>query len=249
MKKGFTLVELIVVIAILAILSVTSFVVFSAWFIKARNSRRITDIKNMEGALTSYYYSKKIVNASWYQYPIPWKAVSIVDSGDNLIGLIWVFDENVTSQMKDVLKAPLDPFDKSYYWYALYRFPQAFELVALLEYTPEIGLANQAYALELGNRVALVVDNIADADKIPVRPLDIVDRNTGFVTSDLLGTDGKIVLDTDNVDIKHITGRYVWWVEVAKGLFKIAPVDRLEWSKADEVNKNDLIPVGKLIDF
>lgn len=54
-KKGFTLVELLVVISIIAILSVIGITVLSGVQKSARNSKRISDMKAIALALEIYY--------------------------------------------------------------------------------------------------------------------------------------------------------------------------------------------------
>ena len=54
-KKGFSLVELLVVITISAILSVTAYVALSGQTEKARNSRRQQDLSTIQSALEIYY--------------------------------------------------------------------------------------------------------------------------------------------------------------------------------------------------
>jgi prepilin-type N-terminal cleavage/methylation domain-containing protein len=52
-KKAFTLVELIVVITILAILGTIAFLSLQGYSADARNSKRTSDINNMETAITT----------------------------------------------------------------------------------------------------------------------------------------------------------------------------------------------------
>ena len=63
MKKGFTLVELLVVIAIIAILSTLSVVALNSARAKSRDARRQSDIKQIRTALDMYYDSNN------QQYP------------------------------------------------------------------------------------------------------------------------------------------------------------------------------------
>ncbi len=55
MKKGFTLVELLVVIAIIGILSTLSVVSLNSARAKSRDARRLSDIKQIRTALDMYY--------------------------------------------------------------------------------------------------------------------------------------------------------------------------------------------------
>ena len=57
MKKGFTLVELLVVIAIIGILSTLSVVSLNSARAKARDARRLSDIKQIRTALEMYFDS------------------------------------------------------------------------------------------------------------------------------------------------------------------------------------------------
>ncbi len=55
MKKGFTLIELLVVIAIIGVLASIIMVSLSGAKGKARDARRVADIKNIQLALAQYY--------------------------------------------------------------------------------------------------------------------------------------------------------------------------------------------------
>lgn len=57
-KKGFSLIELLVVITIIAILSVTAFVALGGQTIKAKNSKRLQDLGTIQSALEIYAISK-----------------------------------------------------------------------------------------------------------------------------------------------------------------------------------------------
>lgn len=54
-KKGFTLIELLVVIAIIGLLSTLAVIALNNARAKARDARRISDIKQMQAALELYY--------------------------------------------------------------------------------------------------------------------------------------------------------------------------------------------------
>lgn len=54
MKKGFTLIELLVVIAIIAVLSTISVVSLSSARQKSRDTRRVSDIRQIQTALEMY---------------------------------------------------------------------------------------------------------------------------------------------------------------------------------------------------
>lgn len=54
-KKGFTLIELLVVIAIIGLLSTLAVVALGSARVKARDSKRLADLKQMQTALELYY--------------------------------------------------------------------------------------------------------------------------------------------------------------------------------------------------
>lgn len=62
-KKGFTLIELLVVIAIIGLLSTLAVVALGSAREKARDSKRLSDLKQMQTALELYYTDNN-------QYPV-----------------------------------------------------------------------------------------------------------------------------------------------------------------------------------
>jgi len=54
-KKGFTLIELLVVIAIIGLLSTLSVLALNSARAKARDAKRISDVKQLQTALEMYY--------------------------------------------------------------------------------------------------------------------------------------------------------------------------------------------------
>ena len=69
-KKGFTLVELLVVIAIIGLLSTLAVIALGSARSKARDARRISDIKQIQTALELHY-------ADAGKYPIEATAVTL----------------------------------------------------------------------------------------------------------------------------------------------------------------------------
>jgi len=54
-KKGFTLIELLIVIAIIGLLSTLAVVALGSARVKARDSKRLADLKQVQTALELYY--------------------------------------------------------------------------------------------------------------------------------------------------------------------------------------------------
>jgi len=69
-KRGFTLIELLVVIAIIGLLSTLAVVALGSARLKARDSKRLSDLKQVQTALELYYTDK---NA----YPIETTAITL----------------------------------------------------------------------------------------------------------------------------------------------------------------------------
>lgn len=57
MKRGFTIIELLVVMAIIGMLASIMFVTFSTLQAKSRDTRRVEDIRELQKALGMYYIS------------------------------------------------------------------------------------------------------------------------------------------------------------------------------------------------
>lgn len=95
MKKAFTLIELLVVIAIIALLSTLSVVALGGARAKARDARRLSDIKQIQTALEMYLDSSGT-------YPASLTAGTPLSYG----GLVFL------------LEVPSDPISSNQYVYA-----------------------------------------------------------------------------------------------------------------------------------
>ncbi|MBT4941682.1 MAG: prepilin-type N-terminal cleavage/methylation domain-containing protein [Candidatus Magasanikbacteria bacterium] len=69
-KKGFTLIELLVVVAIIGLLSTLAVVALSTAREKTRDSKRLSDLKNIQTALELHYTGSN-------QYPVAQVAVDL----------------------------------------------------------------------------------------------------------------------------------------------------------------------------
>ncbi|MBI4215560.1 MAG: type II secretion system protein [Parcubacteria group bacterium] len=54
-RKGFTLVELLIVVSIIGLLSTLSFVALGSARVKARDAKRLSDVRNIQSALELYF--------------------------------------------------------------------------------------------------------------------------------------------------------------------------------------------------
>jgi prepilin-type N-terminal cleavage/methylation domain-containing protein len=99
-KKGFTLVELMVVIAIIGILSAVVFVNISSSRSKARDAKRISDIAQIQLALEQYFDRCGVYPES--------NSLTIEEQG------------NCSKQIKDFISViPKDPLRQAHYKYGV----------------------------------------------------------------------------------------------------------------------------------
>ncbi len=97
LRAGYTLVELLVVIGMIAVLASASLVGLTAARVRARDDRRVTDLKLIQSAL-EVYYQKTIQSGTIGQYPYP--------LGTNQA----LYDNNLLSQ--EIAEIPRDPLRK-----------------------------------------------------------------------------------------------------------------------------------------
>ncbi len=119
-KSGFTLVELIVVITILAILATISFISFQNYKKWARDSVRVTTLKNIETWLDIY-------NVQSWNYPTP----------DEYTDIIWVWYQwyawTDIQRVIRINKEVIDPLDNTKYLYTLNKNKTKKQLWTFLE--------------------------------------------------------------------------------------------------------------------
>lgn len=116
-KKGFSLVELLVVITIIAILSVVAYTAVGGQTVQARDSRRTQDISTIQSALELYF-------VEYSRYP------GSLENGEATSAEGWKIPRKFLSSI------PEDPKGVSYYYYPQ---TQGYVLGAVLENegTPE----------------------------------------------------------------------------------------------------------------
>ena len=102
-KKGFTLIELLVVIAIIGLLSTLAVVALGNAREKARDSKRLSDVKQMQTALELYFNDES-------SYPI----ASAMDNCLSSDGFTATCPTTGTVYMGQV---PQDPTKEAYYTY------------------------------------------------------------------------------------------------------------------------------------
>lgn len=146
-KQWFTLVELIVVIVILGILSTIGFVSYNGYLWGARDSNRITQLKNINDALNLY--------SSRNTLPLPDNYITVYTAANNPIMFQGKAGANVL-ELINYTSWGQDPKDDSYYTYTLTNDRKRVQLLWFLEeadnlqtYLPGI---TQTHAADYTNR-------------------------------------------------------------------------------------------------
>ena len=124
MKKGFTLVELLVVIAIIGILSTLSVVSLNSARAKSRDARRLSDIKQIRTALDLYYDSSST-------YPLSCSPLG-TSTCACLTSVGWTSTANCTGTIF-MQKVPSDPLSSASYTYNQTSSGQSYEIIYKLE--------------------------------------------------------------------------------------------------------------------
>lgn len=105
---GFTLIELLVVIAIIAILAVLIIIRITTGIKDARDSRRKSDIAQLQEALEMYYLKNG-------EYPLSGGATYPNSGWSNSSDSSW---DTLQNELKDYTNLPKDPIDESGGWAA-----------------------------------------------------------------------------------------------------------------------------------
>ena len=127
-KSWFTLVELIVVITILAILWTIAFISLQWYSRTARDSIRVTDIKNIKTSL-------EIFSLWWWKYPIADNAQDVTYSGWTVVlWKQWTIWTNVTKNLsRQLSEKPADPLYETEYIYSTLENGEKYEVLSTYE--------------------------------------------------------------------------------------------------------------------
>ncbi len=202
-QKAFTLVELIVVITILAILATIGYVYLNNYTIDARDSARVSDMKNIEDTLIAYSIER-------WEFPEPSDSTNITYSWW-IVWTQWVFWDSAFKKVGTINKAPTDPLWWNYYTYSVSSWKNMYNLSYVIEwnYTAYNPIINKAYAWWTKEYVSKVSWNYN---------WQIVATSTWWITY-VFAAPSIIASDLSNTNITSLTNKFVF-----DGEINIAPV-------------------------
>lgn len=125
-KKAISLTELIIAIWVLVILSTVWYISYNWYSQKARDTKRISDIKDVESALNLFYIHN-------YNYPSPDQAWSVTFSWELAWNQWKIWDNFITNLSNDLTKKPLDPLYDIEYIYSVSNKKQEYQIMTVHE--------------------------------------------------------------------------------------------------------------------
>ncbi len=123
MKKGFTIIELIISISIIMILSTMWFVSYINNISDARDSERKTDISLISSSLKLYKQRRGL-------YPTSWDYFNVTNSW-KVVAMQWFLNTSVALSTLD--EVPLDPYLEIPYFYSTTSNKQEFQVALSVE--------------------------------------------------------------------------------------------------------------------
>ncbi len=142
LNNAFTLVELIVVITILAIIWTISFISFNSYTKNARDSVRITDIKNLSDTLELF------ISEKWF-YPMPSSPITITWYSWAIAWIQWTAWDTLIQNLWTLSKKPVDPVFNNEYAYSINSLKNEFQIWWIVEWEKlafNNSLINNTYA-------------------------------------------------------------------------------------------------------
>ena len=192
LKKGFTLVELIVVITILAILWTIAFISLQWYAANARDSRRISDIWNIKKSLELFTLQTE-------KYPLPDNGETVTYSWE-IVWIQWTLWDNAVEQLsRNLKKKPLDPITEEEYIYSTTENRWEYEILAIYEWwITNNTILNQTHAAD-----TWYVKVDGTYNQLYTSTDSFIIPTPSLITSEEL----PLVLDATNIKSQVVTGK------------------------------------------
>jgi uncharacterized protein (TIGR02145 family)/prepilin-type N-terminal cleavage/methylation domain-containing protein len=191
-RKGFTLVELIVVITILAILWTIAFLSLQ-WYAKnARDSKRVWDVNNIKKSLELFVLQTE-------KYPLPDNGEEVTYSWE-VVWTQWTVWDNVLEQLsRNLKKKPLDPSTEEEYIYSTTENRREYEVLWIYEWwITTNSITNKAHASDTWY---IKVDGTYN--QLYTSTDSFIIPTPSLITSEEL----PLVLDSANIKSQVVTGQ------------------------------------------
>ncbi len=127
-KKGFTLVELLVVIAIIGLLSTLAVVALGSARAKARDARRISDIKQIQTALELYFADQGTYPQEASAIVLGGASAEVLSFGGGFSAAAGASGEEYMSSIPAQIKTPASIADYTYQSAAVDDYTIGFEI-------------------------------------------------------------------------------------------------------------------------
>lgn len=181
-KKGFTLVELIVVITVLAVLATVWFISLTWYSQESRDAKRLADISTIHKWLQLY-------QTRYSTLPEPWESSLIVGSGSTQLFTQWYVTKEVVAPIS--VSEVIDPTGSWPYVYSVNSTKTKYQLWSFLENDSQLSknVVSQAYMnyenryiYSMWNKVWLLFDSVSNTplQDIIENTLDLSTTNTVY---------------------------------------------------------------------
>ena len=210
-NKAFTLVELIVVITILSILWTIGFMSFQSYNVFARDSVRITDIKQMQSVLeysyteTGLYPKPDWENNITYSWSVAW--------------IQWEFWKETVRKTKRLNSIPTDPLIENNYAYSVTQNGWEFEIGWIFEWDEvwfNSDIVKSSYADTSGFKAYIWWNYNGKILKVSTGSVDYILAVPSILTTTILINTVENIILTNSFSIKWTKNlpKTYWWASL-----------------------------------
>jgi len=228
-KKGFTLLELIIVLTIVTILWTIEYFSYQWYSKSARDTTRISDVQNIWKFLD-------IFTLQTWKYPLPDNAEAVTYAWET-IWYQWTLWDNVIDQLsKNLKQKPIDPLLKAEYIYSVSASQAVYEMAMLHERDITYSLLPQTYAIDIPTvRVDGIYNELYAKTSNYIIPLPSI------ITAEPILPWSWMVLNSVNIKSQVVSGfpnipsswpikTQTWWLDIVLSVYSWG----IDYSSSDE---------------